>query len=1186
MRFQVLGPLEVEADDGPVVLGGPKERLLLALLLTRPNQVVPVETLVRGLWGEQPPPTAAKTLQSHVKRLRRALEPARARGAAGEILVTREPGYVLRVAPGALDAVRFEELTAQARRALSEGQADDAASLLRDALGLWRGRAFEEFTDSDVGAAESDRLAELRLGALEDRIEADLRLGRHRELVAELEGLVRDQPLRERLWAQLMLALYRSGRQADALLAYQRARQVLVEELGIDPGAELRRLHTAILAQDPALDLPAPPEADPNPELAVGQEEGAQVLSLHETAQPSRAAAGAEEQTPGQTAGSRSRLRLVQDKPAGDVANLRKSGGWRQALPARLGRSGRRLAAAGLAVVVAATAALVAVRAADRGRTIAAIEANSLGLINLKSDRLVGQVPLGVGSGQVAVGEGAVWVANAEEGTVFRVDPAARQVVQRISVGREPAGVVAADGAVWVANRGERSVSWINPTTDTVVRTVQVGNGPTGITIGQGAVWVTNSLDNSVSRIDPNSGRVVATVPVGATPGGVSVGMGAVWVANATDGTVSRINPASGEVVRTIPVGNGPKAISVGAEGVWVANSLDGTISRVDPATDAVVATVQVGEGPSDVAIGGGGVWAASEARGTVTRLDPETNTAVTTIDVGSAPAAAAVVGDALWVATGGAPTSHRGGTLRLAAATDELPVSIDPVLRDYDADQGPILTLTNDGLVGYKQVGGNSGSELVADLAISLPRPTAGGITYTFRLRPGIRYSTGQVVNPEDVRSSIERSFKLRSIFSRDFFGGIVGAEACTRRPATCQLTEGIVTDASANTVTFHLTRPDPEFLVKLTQPYAFVVPAGTPARDVETSPVPATGPYMIQTFVPKKTVVLVRNPHFREWSRAAQPDGYPDRIELNPDGKDQNSAVDAVLSGQADYYGLWNQPRGDRGDQLTTRYASQTHPYPFPGQFAMYLNTRVPPFDDPRVRRAISYAVDRREVKQRYPGPAQITCQYVPPNFPGYQPYCPYTLNPSPAGAWTAADRAAATRLIKESGTKGMRVTVWTYSEFAAVSRYFVKLLDSLGYRAQLRNLGPDFTRFWRFVNDSRNKVQMAAYWWYFAPTPSSATEPLRCGSFAPNNGDNGNTAEFCSRKVEGKIEHALRLQATDPAAAGPAWAAADRQIVDEAPAIPLLVPQGIDLVSKRVGNYQHNPPLGAVLSQLWVV
>jgi WD40 repeat protein/DNA-binding SARP family transcriptional activator len=272
MRFRVLGPLEVEADDGPVVLGGPKERLLLALLLMRPNRVVAVEALLRGLWGERPPPTAAKTLQSHVKRLRRALEPGRARGAAGGVLVTREPGYLLRVPTGGLDATRFEELTAQARQALARGAADVAGSLLREALGLWRGQAFEEFLDSDPAVAEADRLTELRLVALEDRLEADLLLGRHRELVAELEGLVREQPLRERLWAQLLLALYRSGRQADALLAYQRARSVLVEELGIDPGAELRRLHAAILAQDPGLDLPSAAEAAAARELPEGLE--------------------------------------------------------------------------------------------------------------------------------------------------------------------------------------------------------------------------------------------------------------------------------------------------------------------------------------------------------------------------------------------------------------------------------------------------------------------------------------------------------------------------------------------------------------------------------------------------------------------------------------------------------------------------------------------------------------------------------------------------------------------------------------------------------------------------------------------------------------------------------------------------------------------------------------------------
>jgi YVTN family beta-propeller protein len=1193
MRFLVLGPLEVEADNGPVVLGGQKERLLLAQLLTRPNQVVPVEALVLGLWGEHPPLTAAKTLQSHVVRLRRALEPARARGAAGAVLVTREPGYLLRVAPGALDAARFEELTTAGRRALADGSVELAGSLLREALGLWRGRAFEEFLDADFGAAESDRLAELRLVALEDRIEADLRLGRHRELVAELEGLVREQPLRERLWAQLLLALYRSGRQADALLAYRRARKVLVEELGIDPGADLRRLHTAILAQDPALDLPAPPEADPNPELASSQEESAQVLSLHETAQAARAAAGAEEQTPSQTAGSRSRLRLVQDEPA-DVVDLRESGDQRRVVPPDSRRSRWRLAVAGLIVAVLVATALVAVRMGNRGSGVAAIAANSLGLIQATSNELVGQIPLEARSGQVATGEGAVWVAS-EEGTVSRVEAATRRVVQRIPVGRDPAGIVAGDGAVWVANSGDRSVSWINPATNTVVKRVPVGNGPTGIALGDGAVWVANSLDNSVSRIDADTGRVVATIGVGGTPSGVAAGLGAIWVSNTGDNTVSRISPSSNTVVRPIPVGNGPRAIAVGADAVWVANAVDGTVSRIDPARDAVVATVGVGDGASAVAVSPDAVWAASEVRGTVTRLDPDTNMVSRTIDVHSAPAGAAVVGDGLWVTTRGAPSSHRGGVLKLTGVKSFAITSLDPALwnaGESNLVQAQFLVMTNDGLVGYKRVGGVDGSTIVANLATSVPRPTDGGTTYTFRLRPGIRYSTGQVVTPEDVRWSIERGFRLRSTEHRAYLRGVVGADACTSRPATCRLSRGIVTDPSANTVTFHLTRPDPDFLLGLAQPTAFVVPAGTPARDVGDSPIPATGPYRVQAFVPDRRLTLVRNPGFREWSRAAQPDGYPDTIDWSLSGgrsrAGEDAAVDAVLRGQADLYN--DQPPSDRIEELTTRYTSQTHLWPFDGIFAMYLNTRVPPFDDPRVRRAVAYAVDRRAVQKLYPGPADISCQFLPPNFSGYQPYCPYTLDPSPAGAWTAPDRATAARLIKESGTSGMKVTVWSFADFAGVSRYFVRLLDSLGYRAQVRVLGDrsqaGFNKFYYYLADSQHKAQMGAYWETGYPSAADRTLPLRCRSFAPNQASNRNLSEFCSREVERRIERALRLQAADPAKAGAAWAAVDRQIVDQAPTIGLLVPQGVDLVSKRVANYQLNPVWGVILSQLWVV
>jgi YVTN family beta-propeller protein len=287
-------------------------------------------------------------------------------------------------------------------------------------------------------------------------------------------------------------------------LAYQRARRVLVEELGIDPGAELRRLQAAILAQDPGLDLRSDPSGAARRRLGrTGREEGAQILSLFGSEQPSRAAAGPLAKASGEAGhqagggaearpadqgeqvlsladGGRSQLHSVHDQPAEQAVEVRQAGGGRQVVPARLRLPGWQLAAAGLLVAVMVSTALVADRAADRGAGVAAIASDGLGLVGAKSGRLLGQVALQRRPGQVTADEGAVWVANPEQGTISRVDPAARRVAQQITVGRDPAGVAAGDGAVWVTNSGERSVSWINPATNTVVKPIPVGNAPTG----------------------------------------------------------------------------------------------------------------------------------------------------------------------------------------------------------------------------------------------------------------------------------------------------------------------------------------------------------------------------------------------------------------------------------------------------------------------------------------------------------------------------------------------------------------------------------------------------------------------------------------------------------------------------------------------------------------------------------
>lgn len=253
MQFRVLGPIEAEARARRLELGSTKQRALLTLLLLRANRPVSADTLVEELWGEHAPPRAPATLHAYVSRLRRALEPTRPAGARDGVLVTEPGGYTLRVGAEELDAWLFEHLVAAGREALAAGQPADAADQLRQGLALWRGPAFGEFAAAHFAMAEAARLEELRLTAIEDHHDAGLGLGQHDALVGELEQAVAADPLRERPAAQLMVALYRSGRQGEALAVYQSTRRALVEELGVEPGAELRELEAAILRQDPEL---------------------------------------------------------------------------------------------------------------------------------------------------------------------------------------------------------------------------------------------------------------------------------------------------------------------------------------------------------------------------------------------------------------------------------------------------------------------------------------------------------------------------------------------------------------------------------------------------------------------------------------------------------------------------------------------------------------------------------------------------------------------------------------------------------------------------------------------------------------------------------------------------------------------------------------------------------------------
>jgi ABC-type transport system substrate-binding protein len=486
---------------------------------------------------------------------------------------------------------------------------------------------------------------------------------------------------------------------------------------------------------------------------------------------------------------------------------------------------------------------------------------------------------------------------------------------------------------------------------------------------------------------------------------------------------------------------------------------------------------------------------------------------------------------------------------------------------------------------VGFRRTGGVAGLVLVPDLATTLPRPTDGGLTYTFTLRPGIRYSTGTLVQAADIRRGVQRALTLAA--EGAYYAHIEGGPNCRAHPAACDLSRGVVTDERTRRVTFHLTTPDPDFRAELSR-FVYPSPQGTPMTELKM-PLPGTGPYMITGFTPKeKQFTLTRNPHFRQRSYAAQPAGYPDKIVWK-DVPKLSTAVADVVAGRADLLSITNST-GDShvATDLARKYPAQLHPAPwFQTTFAV-LNTAVAPFNNVDVRRAINYAVDRNKLVDILGGQplASATCQFLPPNFPGYQPYCPYTT-PSADGSYHGPDLATARRLVAASGTSGTPVTVVGPGINPAYDAYFVTLLNKLGYRATLHEF-PDFGTYADYVFDSRNHVQIAAYlyWATDVPSPSNSFAGLSCQDFVPANAAaNTNPGAYCNPQVDKLATQALAAQTTDPTTSRRLWAQVDRMFTDDAAVVATVNGKIENFVSTRVGNFQSNPQLGPLFDQMWV-
>ena len=1081
MQFRILGPLEAWENGQEVDLGSGRQLALLVFLLLQDGEVVSSARLVDELWDERAPPSAAKMLQSQVSRLRRLL-PA-------DSIVTRDSGYLLRA--GETDAVEFERLLELAR-----GQpAGEAAATLRAALALWRGPPLSGFEYETWAQPELARLEELRLVALEERVEGDLQLGGAKRLIPELEALVAEHPLREVLRAELMLALYRSGRQADALETYTDARRRLVDELGIEPGPELQELQRQILAHDPALG----PTPRPRP-------------------------------------------------------------------LARVARRGRWLALAGVVLLLAAAAAVAAALLwGGESPQVAGIAANSVGFIDARGRLTRTQISVGAAPTSAAFGAGALWVANANANTVSRVDLRTKSVETIPGVGDSPSGIAVGGGGVWVADHDDDTVAWINPATNTVVKEIGVGDGPTAVAYGDGSVWVTNSNDRSLTRINPDTGVPSKAIPVNATGRGIAVGGGYVWVTDESTRTVIQIDPAADKVVGQATVGNGPTGIAYGDGAVWVANALDDNVTQIDATTLTQRAVIPVADGPSAVAFGDGSVWVSAEFGDRVVRIDPKTATIVGSIPIGNRPEGLAAGAGGVWVAAQSSGQGHYGGRL-VVIDTSNLD-SIDPAIADT-IDSGALIAALYDGLTNTPQVGGSAGIQPIPDLAAALPAPTDGGLSYTFHLRPGIRYSNGTPLRAEDFRRALEREFFVNGPNAASF-ASVVGAEKCKPHRA-CDLSRGMIV-SGPSTLTIRLSAPDPTLFFDLTG--LVPVPAGTPLKDVGTKAVPSTGTYKIQSYAPGRLLTIVRNPYFHLWSQAARPRGYPDEIDYRI-LKNPERAVHDVLTGKAD---LLTEMPDALVPELAARYPQLLHRNFQLGTIFAFLNVRRPPFNDLRVRQALNDAVDRKQMTVLAGGTlmAQPTCQLIPPTVQGYVRDCPYTIDPDPNGDWSGPDLARARALIAASHTRGQSIVVWTTRYFRGEGLYLVALLHRLGYRARLHYIS-DYNAYSAKLAKTPS-AQTGIDGWLGVPTAAGMFESVGCRL-----GSN-NWAHFCNRRIDSQV---ARLAEEQPSPAYKKLAAKiDRELVKQAPWVPLFTPRLADLASPRVGNYQASPYGSPLFGQMWV-
>jgi DNA-binding SARP family transcriptional activator len=846
MEFRVLGPVEAFRDGERLTVGGTKQRAVLALLLLSRGQTVSREELVDGVWGTSPPETVDRTLSAYVSRLRRTLHDD-----GVEPRLTRVPrGYRLRVEEGELDLDRFEALADEGVQALDAGDLQKARGLLTAALGLFTGTPLQDLLDLPAGRLESDRITQRRIWALEQRVEADLMTGTASGDLDELRSLVAKELFREHSWALLMRALYQSGQQREALLAFEQARRIFDDELGLEPGPELRGLQHQILIQDPALDPPVPSMRTPPDSVIVF--------------------------TPRGRRGWRTRAFVI-------AAAL--------------------VAAALTSVVLAETPSSTPtphdhVRGAFRPVSVRP----GTVIIDVRTGRQTGFIPksqLNNAAYPIYAG-GHFWVNEWEPSALVEINPRSGRAIRRIdppatetSSHQESSTVTpfAVDGdTLWVTAGDDLvKMSALLGRETGRIRLDDLGHGSglaEGVAIGDGSVWVSRDVGHGqILRLDPTTGVVLQAFKQLRPHDNLAYGGGALWAAD-TRGLVS-IDAATDSVI-TVPdvhgncSGGGGGCVMAAAGVGWTSRATTGRVYRATSDGHRASA-IPVAIGAGFMGHTPGTLWVGDYSDGTVSAYSQHTGNRLSTYHFAHPVDTIAAGGRYLLVSlTTGKPIADIAAHLPSPSAVflahpGELGDGDEPALNvDVGAYQIEYATCAN--LLRYPDAPPPAGARLAPDVAAAMPSLSTDHRTYRFVVKGGFRFSppSNQPVTAQTFKYSIERALSPRLADNPTgqrppaprMIGDIAGEKAYRRGKR--HTISGIHVDGDTLSIT--LIRPSADFLDRLTTSFFCPVPKGTPfiaggpymPRPSGGGPVVSDGPYYVADEANGAFVTLKQNPNY----------------------------------------------------------------------------------------------------------------------------------------------------------------------------------------------------------------------------------------------------------------------------------------------------------------------------------